>query len=352
MLGNKYLKLLLLLGFTWFSLNIYATTETVKPHLGVIQQSFTELAKTRLDRTYVINMPISGFLKRINFKPGDNITKNQMLAQLKQAPLVHAEDSAKQQMLTFQEWYDLRVKTLRRDETLFKKGFVTQQTLDESRSYVKMLVAQIKKGQADLATAKYNLARSTLHAPISGTVLERYQQGDTWQPEGTKLLEIGDLNQLEVICDVLTQDAQMLHIGDPVQFTSIGSSIALHGKVKRIDPAGFTKKSSLGVDEQRVNVIMSIQDRTKANLGVAYRLQAKFLVGSQQNDALLIPRFSVLQDTDGNYYVFKVKSKKIYKQIVKIGIKTDTEISITKGLTTNDVIVAQPTADMQDGMKL
>ncbi len=129
-------------------------------------------------------------------------------------------------------------------------------------------------------------------------------------PEGTKLLEIGDLNKLEVICDVLTQDAQMLHIGDPVLLISIDSPIVLQGKVKRIDPAGFTKKSSLGVDEQRVNVIISIQDPAKANLGVAYRLQAKFLVGSQQKNALLIPRFSVLQDTDGNYYVFKVKGKK------------------------------------------
>ncbi len=352
MLENKYLKLLLLLGFTWFSLSIYAATETVKPHVGAIQQTFTELAKTRLDRTYVINMPISGFLKRINFKPGNKVTKKQIIGQLKQAPLIHAADSAKQQMLTFQEWYDLRIKILRRDKTLFKKGFVTQQTLDQSKSYVKMLQAQIKKGQADLATAQYNLSQSTIHAPINGTILERYQEGYTWLPEGTKLLEIGDLSKLEVICDVLTQDAQMLNIGDPVQFTSIGSPIILQGKVKRIDPAGFTKKSSLGVDEQRVNVIMSVQDPAKANLGVAYRLQAKFLVGSQQKNALIIPRFSVLQDTDGNYYVFKVKGKKIYKQIVKIGIKTDTEISITKGLTANDVIVAQPTADMRDGMKL
>lgn len=329
-----------------------ATIETTQPYLGAIQKSFTELAKTRLNRTYTINMPISGQLNRINLEPGDKVSKNQMLAQLNKAPLINAVKAAEQSMLTFKEWYDLRVKILARQEKLYKKGFTTQEQLDQARAYVQMLAAQTSKDKADLATAKYNLNRSTIYSPITGTVLNRYQQGDTWLPEGTQLLELGDLNNLEVICDVLTQDAQMLQIGDPVLLTSIGNPIVLQGKVKRIDPAGFTKKSSLGVDEQRVNVIISLQDSNKANLGVGYRLQAKFLVGSKQKNAVIVPRFSVLQDTNGNYYVFKVKDKKIYKEIVSIGIKTDTEISITKGITTKDIIVAQPTADMHDGMKV
>jgi HlyD family secretion protein len=126
----------------------------------------------------------------------------------------------------------------------------------------------------------------------------------------------------------------------------------LHGKVSRIYPAGFTKKSSLGVDEQRVNIIINLDKPQAAHLGVDYRVQAQFLVGTHVKNALIVPRFSVLQDDKGNHYVMLVKDKKLHKQIVKVDIVTDNKISVASGLNTSDNIVAQPTADMRDGIKI
>lgn len=346
--GNKIVILLAIVFMT----SANAAVKTISPQPGTIQKSFTDLAQTRLEHTYAINMPLSGKLKRIKLQEGDMVKKGQIIGQLVQKPWVQAVHKATGQLATFKEWYSLRTKILHRDEALRKKGFISAQELDKSQSYVKMLLAQVDADQASLALAKYDLKKSTIHSSVSGMVLNRYTQGKTWLPEGTQLLKIGNLGELEVICDVLTQDAQLLNIGDPVLLSSVGSPIVLHGKVKRIYPAGFTKKSALGVDEQRVNVVISLQDPKKANLGVGYRLQAKFLVGTQQKDALIVPRFSVLQDNQGQYYVFTIKNKKLHKQIIKIGIQTDTKISVISGLFPQDKIIAQPTADMYDGMKI
>jgi HlyD family secretion protein len=352
--GNEMIKrYILLFGLFAISIaNVNAAVKIIQPYKGSIQQSFTELARTRLAHVYEINMPISGKLKRITLQEGDSVKQGQIVAQLEQKPLIQEVNKIQGDLETFKNYYNLQIKTLYRHETLGKKGFIDQQTIDQDRSYRDMAAAQIAKSEAALVVAKYNLKESTVYSPIDGTILNRYTEGGMWLREGTQLLQIGDLKDLEVICDILTQDAQLLNIGDSVLFSSIGSPVILYGKIKRIYPAGFTKKSSLGVDEQRVNVISSIDNPESANLGVDYRLQAEFLVGSEQKDALIVPRFSVLQDNQGQYYVFKVRDKRVYKQIIQIGIKTDTEISVIKGLTINDKIVAQPTAGMRDGMKI
>lgn len=347
MLGNKIMrKIVLFIGLAIYLGNASAALKTIQPHTGAIQQSFTELARTQLENTYDLNMPTAGKLQHITLQVGDSIKQGQVIAQLVQKPLAQAVNEELGLRQTFKEWYALQLKTLQRRESLGKKGFIEQESIDQTRTYKNMLIALIYRSNAAIRVAKYNLRESTIRAPVSGIILKRYTQGGTWLTAGTQLLQIGNLHDLEVICDVLTQDAQLLKIGDPVLLSSIGSPTILHGKVKRIEPAGFTKKSSLGVDEQRVNVIISIAHPETANLGVGYRLQAQFLVGSKQAKALIIPRFSVLQDNQGQYYVFVVKGKKRYKQTIKIGIKTDTKISVLSGITGQDQIVAQPTADM------
>lgn len=328
-----------------------AKIEIIHPYMGSIQKSFVEPAQTRLENIYAMDMPLSGELERINLREGSKVLKGEIVAQLVQEPLLLAVKSAKEQLNTFKAAYAMQEKIAQR-RVVLGKDFVGQEEIDKESSYVEMLAAQIASNQANLATAEYNLKISTMRSPINGVVLNRYTQGGKWVTVGQPLLRIGDLKELEVICEVLSQEAQQLKLGDTVLLSSIGSPVVLRGKVKRIYPAGFTKRSSLGVDEQRVNVIISIVDSESANLGVGYRLQAEFLVGDEQKNTLLVPRFSVLQDNQGRFYVFQVKNKKLHKQIVIIGITTDSEISIKSGLTVSDVIVAQPTADMYDGMKI
>ena len=123
----------------------------------------------------------------------------------------------------------------------------------------------------------------------------------------------------------------------------------LAGKVKLVEPAGFTKLSSLGVEQQRVKAIVAF-DGKHDNLGVGYRLQARFLTGSK-TDALIVPRFSVLQAPDRTFYVFKVTGGKLQRQPITLGLRSDLELEVVEGLADSDRIVARPDATMKDGMK-
>ncbi|MGD9108111.1 MAG: efflux RND transporter periplasmic adaptor subunit [Gammaproteobacteria bacterium] len=343
-----FLSILMLICINVFAADI----ETIHPYRGSIQKSFTEPAKTYLENTYTINMPIYSKLERLSVREGSKVTQGQIVAQLDQIPLIQTVNLTKAQLRNYQAQYKLQQKIVYRQTRLREKGFASQQTLDDAVTQKEVFAAQIKQSIAGLAIAVYALKESVMYAPINGTVLKRYTEGGKWFASGSPILEIGDLSQLKAICDVLTQEAQQVQIGDTVLLTSIGSPITLHGTVSRIYPAGFTKKSSLGVDEQRVNIIINLKNPQAANLGLDYRVQAQFLVGSKEKNALIVPRFSVLQDDQNNYYVIMVKNKKLHKKIVKVNIITDDKISITNGLSTNDNIVAQPTADMKDGMKI
>jgi HlyD family secretion protein len=345
MLENKKYLILFLLLLT--SQVFAAMPKTVRPYYGDLQQSFTELAQTRLQDIYTINVPVSGVLNRVTLAEGTMVKKNQVVAQMAQEPLIHAKKEAYESMVTFQAWYDLHVKMLSRQQALLKKGYSTQQEVDRQQAYVTMLAAQEKKNKAALKTAQYDLQRATMLAPIDGVILKRYTQGGNWQMAGTPVLDIGVLKNIEVICDVLTEDAQLLQVNGKAVLTSIGNPIVLHGIITRIEPNAFTKQSALGVDEQRVNVIMKIdEDPRVANLGIGYRLQAQFLVGAAIKNKLLIPRFSVLQNTSGQYYVIKKQNKKLIKQVVTLAGKTDNQIAVASGLSPNDEIVAEPTSDM------
>lgn len=343
--------LLIILSFICTS--IYAANiETIHPYRGSIQKSFTEPAKTYLENTYTINMPLYGKLERLDVREGSKVTTGQIVAKVDQTQLIDLSNSTKAQLRNYQAQYRLQQKIVYRQKQLIKKGFATQQTLDEVLTKQKVLAEEVQKTAAYLSIIDFQIKESTMYAPINGTILNRYTEGGKWFATGSPILKIGDLTQLKAICDVLSQEAQQVKIGDTVLLTSIGSPITLRGAVSRIYPAGFTKKSSLGVDEQRVNIIINIENPQTANLGLDYRVQAQFLVGSKEKNALIVPRFSVLQDEQNNYYVILVKNKKLHKQIVKINIITDDKISISNGLDINDNVVTQPTADMRDDMKI
>ncbi|MBU0743957.1 MAG: efflux RND transporter periplasmic adaptor subunit [Gammaproteobacteria bacterium] len=345
-----YLKII----FGIFFLSLYLSgckkseINTVSPRIGAIQQTFTELAKTRLSKTYDIDMPISGNLERITLEPGDKVLKDQVVAQLTLYPLQQNLKKTAASLETMKAYYAYKRNELNRQQKLVKKGFVSKSDYDNALAEAEVMAAQIKETAAALRIAEYNLKMATLTSPINGIVLNRYSEGGTWLRDGTKLLKIGNFNELEVVSEVLTQQASRLKVGEIVILTSFDDLTSIYGRIKRIDPAGFTKKSALGVDEQRVNVVMSLYNPEKVNLGDGYRLQATFKVGQGKKQALIVPRFSVLQDPQGNFYVFKVADNKLYKQIVVPGIKTDQLIEIQKGLTIKDLIVSQPTAEMNN----
>lgn len=206
---------------------------------------------------------------------------------------------------------------------------------------------QLEQARSQLRVARHEVARSQILSPITGVVLERKEQGPRELPAGTELLILGQPGQIEAVADVLTQDALKIEAGTPVRLDPGGGAPVLRGTVKRIEPGGFTKLSSLGVEQQRVNVLISLPDPPAA-LGVGYELQAEFIV-EREEGALMVNRYSVLQERDGTYYVFVVADGKLKRQPVEIGLRGDQHYQITAGLDSSTPIVETPDPAYQEG---
>lgn len=206
---------------------------------------------------------------------------------------------------------------------------------------------KLAQAKSQLARAEHTFALAALRAPIDGVVLERFTRGDGYFRAGERLLEIGNLAELEVEAEVLTQDALRLTAGTPVELEPASGLPMLRGTVKRIEPAGFTKLSSLGVEQQRVIVHVALEEK-REGLGAGYRLQARFLTGSKDG-ALCVPRAAVLQAPDGTYHVFKADGGVLRKQAVAVGLRSDLELEIVEGLGESERVLAAPDATMRDG---
>jgi len=213
-----------------------------------------------------------------------------------------------------------------------------------------VLVEQLIQARARLARAEHELGLARIVSPIDGVVLERFEQGDSPLPSGQALLLLGNLDELEVVAEVLTQDALRLEPGSEVSLEPAARLNSIPGEVKRIEPAGFTKLSSLGVEQQRVNVIVSFTGGHN-HLGVGYRVQARFFTGSKE-DALIVPRPSVLQEPNGEFYALKVTDGALSRQPVKLGLRSDLELEVTEGLSESDRIVASPDSALKVGTRV
>jgi HlyD family secretion protein len=248
---------------------------------------------------------------------------------------------------------DLREQEMLRAafNTLFTATKLGPEYIDEwlgrKRIERELVVQQLTQARARLARAEHDVALAAIVSPIDGLVLERFEQGGGPLPAGRPLLRLGDLEELEVIAEVLTQDALRLASGAEVRLTATGLGESLGGQVKRVEPAGFTKLSSLGVEQQRVKVVVAPAKR-QAGLGVGYRLQARFFTGVKQK-ALIVPRFSVLQGLEGEHYLFKVVAGKLVRQAVEVGLRNDLDFEIVDGLSPDEHIVATPDTEMREG---
>ncbi len=211
-----------------------------------------------------------------------------------------------------------------------------------------VIKAQRAQASVRLERARYRLALAKgLVSPVAGVVLRKLDPGESALPAGAPLVEIGDLADLEVVADVLSSDALSLAVGGPVTLDPGGGRPTIAGRVKRIEPAGFTKLSSLGVEQQRVNVIVGF-DAVPDGIGVGYRLAARFVTGTK-DDAVIVPRFSVLQSATGVHHVFVVEKGTLKRRDVTLGLRSDLQLEVASGLAAGDRIVRAPDADLVDG---
>jgi HlyD family secretion protein len=254
----------------------------------------------------------------------------------------------------------LQYSAIKTVSTIFKLCPVyIKQFLDRKKLTVDILESELKNAQASLEKAQRDLARGTMKSPVNGIVLKRYIKNERALEAGAKLLDIGDMNNLEITADILSQEAVAIQAGDPVDIygPALGDK-SLPGKVIRVKPEGFTKISSLGVEQQRAPVIISIDEKakeelakSKLKLGVGYRIQVRIHTAEADN-AIIIPRTALFMGSDGKWKVFAADGSTAKLTEVEIGLMNDMDAQVLKGLKPEDKVILAPPASLVSGASI
>jgi HlyD family secretion protein len=191
-----------------------------------------------------------------------------------------------------------------------------------------------------------------IYSPINGHVLRVFQESAAVVTPGTPLLELGDPEDLEVEIDVLSRDAVKVKPGDLVLLEHWGGERPLEGHVRVVEPSGFTKISTLGVEEQRVYVIVDLAEppEKRRTLGDGFRVEARIVIDEAPN-ALKVPTSALFRAGDQSA-VFQVVDGVVREQPVKIGRQNGLEAEILEGLKEGDKVVLHPSDRIEAGVKV
>jgi HlyD family secretion protein len=235
------------------------------------------------------------------------------------------------------------------------------QTVADKRLSDAVLQQQKVEAMARLEQLKLDQGRGTITSPVDGVVLQRYVNDRRLMAAGSPLIEVGRLEDLEVEVDVLSTDVVRAKVGQKVEIygpavgrrPTDGKDYA-DGTVAKIYPAGFTKISSLGVEQQRVKLIVSIspQDldwlRQQRDLGVGYRVRVRIYT-AEKPDALAIPRSALFRSANGLWQVYAVSNGRATIRQVQVGLLNDESAEVISGMSEGEQVVLAPQSNLADG---
>jgi HlyD family secretion protein len=348
-----------------------------------------EEARTRVKERYVIHAPVAGFLRRIDLDVGDPASKDAAVAALDpmlpavldprsraeaearvasaRAELQRREAGARQA----EAEAELAASEFRRVEGLLERRLVSQREFDQAQADLRAREAArraaasaVQVGRYDLEAARAALRYTaagdggkavgtvSLRSPVEGRVLKLHEESAGVVAAGQPLLEVGDPGELEVESEVLSKDAVRIEPGGQVLLERWGGEAALEGIVRTVEPTGFTKISALGVEEQRVRVIVDIVSPPAEwrRLGDGYRVEARFIVW-EKPDALTVPT-SALFRRDGGHAVFVVDGGRARVRPVVPGQGSGLLTEIVEGLEAGETVVVHPGEAIADGVRV
>jgi len=356
---------------------------------GPLRVAIEEEGRTRLKERFVITAPTAGYIRRITAKVGEPVKMGEIVVVLEplrsQAldPRSRAETeatvfaaqaaftSAQEKERASAADADYLEKKLERFANLYSRGYVAKDLLDQADSEVKkaQAVRNSAKAAADAARFELERARTTLRdfstdkrsknngivyvsSPVDGSIFKIHRESEGSVGAGEPLMDIGNKKNLEVLAEVLSSDAVKIKKGTAVLFKRWGGDEPLAGTVRIVEPAGFTKVSSLGVEEQRVLVIADITSPPDAwsVLGDGYRLEAHFVVW-EGKDVLQVPG-SALFRSGKDWSVFVYDKGKARLREVEVGQRNGLTAEIISGIKANDKVIAHPGDSIREGTRI
>lgn len=352
-----------------------AVVETARVVVGPLRATVSEIGKTRIRQRYVVSSPVTGQLQRIPFKPGDEIIAHEtviaVIEPLSASPLDPRHraladarrDSARAMVEKSRITHELARSELRRIEQMYAARTVSPQDLETAQLRETMAARDLVAAEGSLRQVEAELAEFPptsgissnaveVRAPVSGTVLVVFQESSRAVTTGTPLLELGDPTDLEVVVEMLSRDGAAMAPGAPVEFEQWGGPSPLQGRVRLVEPAAFTKISALGVEEQRVNVVVDIVTpiEQRRSLGDNFRVEAKAIVW-ESTQALKVPTSGVFRRGSA-WAAFVLRQGRATLMPVTAGRSSGAEIQIVAGLSEGDEVILYPGDRISDGQRV
>ena len=363
--------------------------DIVKVSRGPMSVTIEEEGKTRVKDRFILSAPVAGFMRRIELEAGDPVKKGQPLIELEplrstvldprsraeaEAAVEAAEaalKAAKENVGAATADAEYAKSNLERIKRLYEAGYAAKETMDQLESEAKRTEsirlsaeAQVKVARSELEKVRaslFDLTSSgvknrhrivTILAPVEGRILKIHRESEGVVNSGDALVEIGDPGKLEVRVEVLSTDAVKIKPGTPVLFERWGGDSPLSGRVRIVEPAGFTKISSLGVEEQRVLVVADITSLPEnwQGLGDEYRVEAQFIIW-EAKDVLQVLA-SALFRKDDKWAVFAVENNRSRLREVEVGQRNGLIAEILSGLAEGEIVITHPSDLIKDGIRV
>jgi HlyD family secretion protein len=388
---SKWIKRIILIGVlagagVWMAAGLEPSpipAEVSTATRGPLRVTVDGMGKTRMRDHRTVCSPASGELSRITLRPGDVVTKGQIIATIRpgvsqpldarsraetvarlaaaKAALAEARRNVDRAKIAS----DLATSEVERTQYLVKTkaapsrnleiALADQQTRNADLELSKLAVERARLEAAAVAVTlagnKKKKGKSSPHeievtAPSAGVVLAVHTESAGPTAVGTPLIEIGDPNTVELAVDLPTPSAVRISPGAKVTIDDMGDDKTRAGIVRLIEPAAYTKVTALGVEEQRVNVIVRMTEPPPV-LGDGFSADAHIEI-EKSKDVLKVPSGAVFRDGK-KFAVFKVEKGIAKRSAVEIGLRNADEAAI-KGLKEGTVVVVHPSDKIKDGV--
>jgi HlyD family secretion protein len=380
-----WLGLLLLLSLIGWGL----WPKPVIVETGVVARSpltvrVSEEGKTRVRNRYIVAAPVAGKMRRVPLKPGDEVEAGKTLltsiepvvaplldprARLQAEALVSMHEASQKRAAESLEAARsaLRLADADRDRMRSVKndGTISESDRDRVEAEASIKAAEVRAMEFSLQVINFELAQARavlerpdvntagnlveVKSPVSGRVLNVMQESETVVSPGMQILEIGDPMDIEIEAEILSRDAVTIRPGDSVEIEQWGGEDALKGRVRRIEPAAFTKVSALGVEEQRVYVLSDLvdpPDPAKA-LGDRFRVEVRVAVW-HSDDVLVVPAGALFRE--GNYWkTFAYRDGRARLTGIEAGHSDGRFTEVISGLKSGDKVLLHPPDTVKDG---
>jgi HlyD family secretion protein len=351
-----------------------ALVDTGRVTRGPMSVGVTDDGVTRARDYYIVSAPVTGYLSRIELEAGDAVTRGELITTMTGRPsspndprsvqeLRGALASAQAAASGAQASLAQTRRDLARAEELAGRGFLARADLENARTRVVTGEATLAQSRAEATRIRALLDQPQgpgrgepvpVRSPASGAVLAVLTESEGVIPEGTQLMTIGDPNAIEVVVDLHSREAVRVRPGNRVEITQWGGPDPLVGVVQRVEPFGRLKVSALGIEEQRVNVIVGFTGqaaRQAARLGHGYQVDATIVLWSE-NNALRVPVGALFRGADGGWRVFVNDGGRARLRAVRLGHLNDEFAEVLDGLAEGDEVVVNPSNSLEENARI